>query len=470
MFKASDYVTLLQQLEQFFADSANHHPIAQQLEPSVLRDRLSLELPTEGKPLDALQHDIASYLTYAVKTAHPAYFNQLWGGFNASCLMADMLTSATNTSMYTYEVAPVATLIEKTLIAKLGQLVGFADPEGQFTTGGSNGNLMALAIARHQAFPTLKQTGMGQGPRLVALVSAEAHYSFAKAAHLLGLGTEQLWSVPVDADGRMAVDRLQDLITKARSQGAHPFFVAATAGTTVRGAYDPFPEIAAVAQREKLWFHVDGAWGASVLLSSRHRHLMDGVDQADSVVWDAHKMMGMTLMCSVLLVKQRGQMLNTFSAQGTDYLFHAAAAEPVDLGPGTMHCGRRVDAVKLWLTWQHLGDRGWEALIDQYFALAAQAEAIIEAHPRLHLVAPRQSLNLCFQYRPQTAHFTANDLTLAIRQILLEWGIAMVNYAQIDGQTVFRLVMCNNQTRPEDIEAFFEALVAIAQQLEQEKL
>ena len=315
--------------------------------------------------------------------------------------MGEMLTRATNTSMYTYEVAPVATLIEKTLINKMGQLAGFSDPDGQFTTGGSNGNLMAMAIACHQAIPTLKQTGMVNSPRLIAFVSADAHYSFVKAANLLRLGTDQLWPVPVDESGKMLVAELENLIAKAYAQGARPFFVVGTAGTTVRGAYDPLVEIAAIARREGLWFHVDGAWGASVLLSPTYRHLMQGVEKADSVVWDAHKIMGMTLMCSVLLVKQRGLMLSTFSTYGTAYLFHAAEDDPIDLGPGTMHCGRRVDAVKLWLTWKHLGDRGWEALIDSYFALATHAEAIINAHESLELVTPRQSLNLCFQYIPK---------------------------------------------------------------------
>ncbi|MEO1127277.1 MAG: pyridoxal-dependent decarboxylase [Cyanobacteria bacterium J06639_16] len=475
MFQAADYLNLLQQLENFFADAATPNAITKRLDPDELRDRVSLDLPTDGQPLEHLQTDIANYLTYAVKTAHPAYFNQLWGGFSAPCFMGDMLTSATNTSMYTHEVAPIATLIEKTLIAKMGQLVGFSNPEGQFTTGGSNGNLMAMAIARHQALPILKQMGMANGPQLIAFISADAHYSFAKAAHLLGLGTAQLWPVPVDQAGKMIVAELEALIAKAHTQGAHPFFIAGTAGTTVRGAYDPFAEIAAVAQREGLWFHVDGAWGASVLLSPTHRHLMQGVELADSVVWDAHKMMGMTLMCSVLLVKQQGRMLSTFSTHGTDYLFHTAEVNsvdlgPVDLGPSTMHCGRRVDAVKLWLTWKHLGDRGWASLIDQYFALAAQAEAIINTHESLELVTPRQSLNLCFQYIPKNPQRNPNDLTLKIRQALIAAGVAMVNYAQIGGKVVFRLVICNNQTRPEDIEAFFEALIAIGHRLEQETL
>lgn len=468
MFAVSDYLHLLHQLEQYFTDSANLRSIANPIAPDTLKEQLSLELTAEGKPLNELNADIAQYLIHNVKTGHPRYFNQLWGGFSAPCLMGDMLTSATNTSMYTYEVAPVATLIEKTLIAKLGTLVGFSNPEGQFTTGGSNGNLMAMAMARHRAMPSLKQTGLINAPKLIAFVSEEAHYSFDKAAHLLGIGIEQLWKVPVDANGQMIVAQLEALIVKAHLQGAQPFFVAATAGTTVRGAYDLFTEIATIAQREGLWFHIDGAWGASVLLSPTYRHLMQGVEQADSVVWDAHKMMGMTLMCSMLLVKQRGTMLNTFSTQGTDYIFHAAEEEPTDLGPGTMHCGRRVDAVKLWLTWKHLGDRGWADLIDHYFELATLAEAIINAHNSLKLITPRQSLNLCFQYIPSTIQQSADDFTLKIRQALWEEGLAMVNYAKVNGKMVFRLVLCNNQTSQADVEGFFDGLIAIGRRLEQE--
>ncbi|MEL6813975.1 MAG: aminotransferase class V-fold PLP-dependent enzyme [Cyanobacteria bacterium J06598_3] len=466
MFQTSDYLSLLQQLEQFFQDSTSDQAVANLSDPAVLREQLPLALPTEGKPLQSLNEDISTYLSHAVKTAHPAYFNQLWGGFNAACFMGDVLTSATNTSMYTHEVAPVATLIEKTLIAKMGELVGFSNPEGQFTTGGSNGNLMALAIARHRAFPKLKQAGLSQQPRLVAFVSAEAHYSFGKAVQLLGIGSEQLWKVPTTADGEMDVAALESLIAQARAEGAQPFFVAGTAGTTVRGAYDPLGEIAAIAQRENLWFHVDGAWGASVLLSGTHRALMNGVELADSVVWDAHKMMGMTLICSMLLVKQRGAMMSTFSTQGTEYIFHDDDDDPTDLGPSTLHCGRRVDAVKLWLAWQHLGDRGWQQQIDRYFTLAAEAEALIKAHDSLELVADRVSVNLCFQYVPKNQHLSANDLTLKVRQILIDRGLAMVNYAELSGKVFFRLVICNNQTRSEDLEEFFANLVAIAQALD----
>ncbi|MEL6856499.1 MAG: pyridoxal-dependent decarboxylase, partial [Cyanobacteria bacterium J06607_13] len=183
-------------------------------------------------------------------------------------------------------------------------------------------------------------------------------------------------------------------------------------------------------------------------------------------VWDAHKMMGMTLTCSLLLVRQRGTLLNTFSTGDTDYIFHTSEATPVDLGPATMHCGRRVDGVKLWLAWQHMGDRGWQTMIERYFSLAARAEATIRAHRSLAMTFPRESVNLCFQYLPQSDHYTENEMTLAIRQRLMEKGLAMVNYAELGSKVFFRLVICNNQTHWKDIHALLQNVVTIGHEIE----
>jgi len=514
MFTAADYDDVLHQIETFFKRSAPPHPVTGAAidddtthsstphsntthSSTPNSNTLNLSLPAKGKPLSALAEDITTYLDHAVRTAHPAYFNQLWGGFTPACFIADIITSAANTSMYTREVAPMATSIEKTLVSKLGKLVGFSNPGGQFTTGGSNGNLMAMAIARHQSMPQIKQTGFTHQPPLIAFVSQDAHYSFLKAAQLLGIGAQNLWKVPVDEYGQMETSELKRLIKRARTQGATPFFVAGTAGTTVRGAYDPLEDIGAIAQQERLWFHVDGAWGGGAALSLKHRAMMQGIDKADSVVWDAHKMMGMTLMCSVLLTKEQGVMHGAFSAEGTGYLFHEdepetknleasesnllesnpsesnlAESNLSDLGPSTLHCGRKADAVKLWLTWQHLGDEGWRDLTDRYFSLAERAEMIIISNASLELVFPRQSLNLCFRYVPDSADANnercKNALTIEIRQRLMHKGLAMVNYAALTGKVFLRLVVCNNQTRIADIEKFLEDVVDIGREIEKE--
>ncbi len=466
MFSKDDYHILLEQLEKFFTNSQEDQKVSENLSPEELSQLISLELSKEGSSEENIHQLTELYLKHSVKTSHPRYFNQLWGGFQKAGFMGDIISSAANTSMYTHEVAPVATLIEKSLVKKMGKLAGFPDPEGQFTTGGSNGNLMAMLIARQKAMPQIKANGSSEIPKLTVYCSAESHYSISKGAIIMGLGTDQVRKVPVDEQGKMITTELEQMIHTDLEQGFKPFMIVATAGTTVRGAFDPIDQISPISKKHNLWFHVDGAWGGAVLLSKKHKQLMKGIEQADSLVWDAHKMMGMSLICSVLLVRERGHMLTTFSTQETDYIFHHAKDDPRDLGPSTMHCGRRNDSLKLWLTWKTLGDKGWEELIDHFMSLAEHAEQIINNHDQLQLSSSREFTNICFQVIPKDSSRDINDYNSQIREKLLKRGLVMVNKATLGEKTVIRLVICNHSTQKEHINQFFKEVLETGQELE----
>ncbi|MBL8993277.1 MAG: glutamate decarboxylase, partial [Spirochaetia bacterium] len=295
----------------------------------------------------------------------------------------------------------------------------------------------------------------------------DAHYSFAKAANILGFGTESCVKVPVDDAGRMRAATLENAIRSAKDSGRMPFFVGATAGTTVRGAFDPLPELAEVAARNKLWFHVDGAWGGSVILSQKHRHLLEGVELADSAAWDAHKMMGAPLIASVILFNRSGVLRPINDTSGTDYLFHAED-ESFDLGQLSLQCGRRVDALKLWLMWRHLGDRGFEEKIDHLFSLAAYAVQKISSIPELRLVEPPPSLNICFRFEPKSGAGTPESvdaLNIQIREKLYRKGTSLVNYARVKGRVVIRLIVVNFDLKETDLDRFFEEVVGMGNEL-----
>jgi len=428
--------------------------------PAPLTDAedFDVSLPVMGRTGEQLVRLFRDYVLGSVHTASPLFMNQLWGGSQEVAVQAELLTALMNTSMYTREVAPIATKIERALIQKMGTLAGFENPEGQFTTGGSNGNLMALLMARQRMFPQAKVEGMSEGMRPVIFVSEESHYSLEKAAMTIGMGSQQVWKVPADDRGRLHVDALKALIGQAREDGLHPMMITATAGTTVRGAFDSIDEMADVAESEGLWLHVDGAWGGAALLSKRHRHLLEGVSRADSLVWDAHKMMGMPLMCSALIVKERGMMKQSFDLGNGDYIFHD---DEGDLGPETLHCGRRNDALKLFMSWQSLGDRGWEQLIDRYLSLAEYAEQIIEQHPQLRLVCPRDFTNLCFQVIPEEPVEDMKVFMKYLRKRLMDSGTVMVNQATVRGEQVLRLVICNPGLHRQHLEAFFRQVVKL---------
>ena len=174
----------------------------------------------------------------------------------------------------------------------------------------------------------------------------------------------------------MRPEALDAAIYASKAEGAVPFFVGATAGTTVLGAFDPIEAIADICEQHGLWFHIDGAWGGSALMSDKLRHLLAGCERADSFAWDQHKMMGLPLVCSTILFRQRGLLAQMNHVGGSDYIFHETGVE-TDLGPLSLQCGRRVDALKLWLAWKDKGDAGWGRMVDSYMELADYLESKI---------------------------------------------------------------------------------------------
>jgi glutamate/tyrosine decarboxylase-like PLP-dependent enzyme len=440
-------------------------PVTHYLPPEELADRLDLELPEEGSSLEDLYGTLAEYLKYSVRTGHRQFLNQLWSGYALPGLLGDLFTSLTNTSMYTYEVAPVATLMEQELIQRMGRLAGFMDPEGLFLTGGSNGNLQAMLIARNHVLPDVKQKGFPKAHSMLAFVSEESHYSFDKAANILGIGIGNLKKIKTDAKGSMIPDELNAAIEESKDRGDLPFFVGATAGTTVKGAYDPLEELVEISREHGLWFHVDGSWGGTSLFSPLFRSLLEGLDKADSFIWNAHKLMGLPLISSIFLVREKGHLYRTNSVKGTDYIFHDEGFGAHDIGPRSLQCGRRVDVLKLWLSWKFFGEKGYAERIERFFELSALAEQIVSEHPRLELLAPRSSFNICFRYLPQTAA-DIDAFNLKLREELTRSGKSFVNFARLNQTVAIRLVIAHLDHTRADIETFFQNVISTAEELD----
>uniref|UniRef100_A0A8B9KGZ0 Cysteine sulfinic acid decarboxylase n=1 Tax=Astyanax mexicanus TaxID=7994 RepID=A0A8B9KGZ0_ASTMX len=226
-------------------------------DPEELRALMDLELGEHGESQQQLLKRVRDVAKYSVKTNHPRFFNQLFSGVDYHALTGRLLTETLNTSQYTYEVAPVFVLMEDVVLRKLRSLVGWSEGDGIFCPGGSVSNMYAMNIARYWAFPQVKTQGLWAVPRLAVFTSQESHYSMKKSAAFLGIGTENIYHVKVDESGRMIPEDLEAKIVHAKSQDAVPFFVNATAGTTVQGAFDPLNRIADISERNGMWMHVD---------------------------------------------------------------------------------------------------------------------------------------------------------------------------------------------------------------------
>ena len=423
--------------------SADDEPLTKATAPDKLLKQLNLAVSRHGDGPDALLRLIDVYLDESVRTRNPRYMQSLWGHTLITGLAGDMLASLTNTSMHTYEVSPMATLIEQEMVQTMANIAGFDAGEGVFTSGGSNGNLYGLLCARDWKLPGVQHDGLS-GRSLVAFVSDESHYSVKMAINVLGIGLDHLISIPCDSDGRMDVDVLSQEINNQQRAGRTPFCVMATSGTTVRGAFDPLREIAEVCAREYLWLHVDASWGGTALLSPKHRSLLAGIELADSLCWDPHKLMGMPISCSVFLARKANTLARVCShGDEADYLFHEANAN-VDRGRISLQCGRRVDALKLWLAWKSLGHSGWQERVDRCMETAEELEAKISSNARLVLMSERQFTNVCLRYEPADSGGTDLDaLNSSIHQRISTGGRFMVTKAVLDGQVIIRPVIAN---------------------------
>lgn len=433
--------------------------------PLELEKLLDLKISEESKNYDSLFSDIENYLNYSVKTGHKQFLNQLYSGQNLPALIGEFVTALTNTSMYTYEVAPMATLIEKELIKKMCGIVGFTNGGGTFATGGSNANMLAMMSARNKRLPSVKQTGLKSGYVLTAFVSDQSHYSFDTAANILGIGSAYVYKVKSDAQGRMLTEDLAKQIEESIQKGETPFFIAATTGTTLLGAFDPLDEIAEIAKKHDIWMHVDGSFGGSIILSKKYRHLFQGIGRADSFTWNPHKLMNVPLVASVLLMKDNKRLLKNLSDLDTDYIYHDNEAAEFNLGKQSVQCGRRVDALKVWLAWRFYGDKGYEKRINRMFELARYAQSKVENHAKLKLVADPQSLTVCFVYHAKKQE-ELDELNLAIRENLMQQGLTIVNYGYLKGKVAIRLVISNPDVTESDLDEFFGYFVKMGMELE----
>ncbi|KIW10962.1 hypothetical protein PV08_10261 [Exophiala spinifera] len=402
--------------------------------PSELRSILSrdgtLSLPDDGTGQTGLLDSLASILKYSVNTSAPGFLDKLYAAPLPPGIAADLILSVLNTNLHVYQVSPVLSLIETHVAKALASLFGFTGPTagGINVQGGSASNLTSIVIARNSLYPETKTLGNHAGGlRLVMFTSEHGHYSIEKAAQQCGFGTESVVSVPVDpVTGTMDPVMLESLIVREKEvNGTTPFYVNATAGSTVLGSFDPFIEISRVARKYGLWMHIDGAWGGSFVFSEtlRERSLR-GCELADSIATNPHKMLGVPVTCSFLLLKdlRNAHRSNTLRA---GYLFHdeeedntngdgsrstdgaegeedGAWTPPEDLADLTLQCGRRGDSLKLFLAWQYYGTLGYRTKIENAYSVACHMVQLVEAHPDLVLVStnPPPCLQVCFYYAP----------------------------------------------------------------------
>uniref|UniRef100_A0A8C7N8F0 Glutamate decarboxylase 1 n=1 Tax=Oncorhynchus kisutch TaxID=8019 RepID=A0A8C7N8F0_ONCKI len=425
-----------------------HHP--HQLLEGM--EGFNLELSDQPESLEQILVDCRDTLKYGVRTGHPRFFNQLSTGLDIIGLAGEWLTSTANTNMFTYEIAPVFVLMEQLTLKKMREIIGWPDGEGDgiFSPGGAISNMYSVMTARYKFFPDVKTKGMTAAHRLVLFTSEHSHYSIKKASAALGFGTENLILLSTDERGRVIPADLEAKVIDAKARGCVPMFVNATAGSTVYGKYN---------------IHSQGAWGGGLLMSRKHRHKLSGVERANSVTWNPHKMMGVPLQCSAILVRERG-VLSGCNSMCAGYLFQPDKQYDVsyDTGDKAIQCGRHVDIFKFWLMWKAKGTIGFEHHIDKCLDLSHYLYTKIRDREGYQMVfeGEPQHTNVCFWYLPpgirdmpdgQERRDRLHKVAPKIKALMMESGTTMVGYQpQGDKVNFFRMVISNPAATRSDID------------------
>ena len=444
--------------------------------PQALGTLLGGDLfPARGVPIDEALQQAESLVRHSIVTGHPAAAAHLHCPPLIAALAAEVLLSALNQSMDSFDQAPAATIVELQVTDWLCRAAGLpAGAGGAFTAGGTQSNYMGLWLARdvwlaQQRGWSVRTRGLPpNASRLAILCSEVAHFTVDKSAIQLGLGTDAVVKVAVDDRFRMIPAALNEAIDRLAAEGRTPFCIVGTAGTTDFGSIDPLGALADAAERCGAWFHVDAAYGGALLFSPRGATALAGLDRADSITLDFHKLLWQPISCGAFLLRDAAhyELLTTYA----DYLnpeSHATDGIP-DLVNRSVLTTRRFDALKLWMTMRVLGREKLAALIDQTCALAQSVAAVIAAHPSLELVhAPEQLSCVLFRYRRQQqagaeGHAATRDdqLNTLIRDDLFRRGAAVIGVTKVRDRTTLKLTLLNPTAALHELSAIVDAVAA----------
>ena len=447
MSSISNDLVLFNELVEVLISEEDKHPVASRIDPDKLYDSVDLSLNPSAIVDDEFKKVLKDVLVSTPKTATNLFFNQLFGGRQSKAVLGDLLAVMLNNSMYTYKVAGPQVGIEQEIIRQSCNLIGYGDQSnGTFPTGGSMSNYMALVMARDAKDPNCRTDGMSKP--MVVYTSKESHYSNGKNASFAGIGKNNIRYISADSKGRMIPEKLEKQIIEDLEEGLLPTYVNVTAGTTVLGAFDPINNIADITEKYGVWLHVDGAYCGSVIFSDHYKHLVTGIERSNSFSYNAHKMIGTPLTCSIILVNDKKHLYDSFSNQA-DYLYQTDG-DDFNLGKTSFQCGRRNDALKFWTLWKSLGTNGLKQIVDHQFELADVAREYVRNNSNYTLYSFDDSISICFNYK--------NIDPSALCTALYQHQITVVGFGSFEEDSFIRLVTINANNEKSDILNFFKIL------------
>jgi L-2,4-diaminobutyrate decarboxylase len=469
------YRNAIARAAHMLADSLPKSPYSGR-NPAELADLVAGEpCAPEGVDLKDVLKEVRTVIENSVAVWHPFTAAHLHCPPLIPALAAEVILTGLNQSMDSFDQAPAATVLEQRLLRWLCQEAGLPPTaDGTMTPGGTVSNYTALLLARdawcqtHLGWHVMERGLPPEASRFRILCSELAHFSVAKSAAQLGLGTGAVVSVAADADYQMCPRDLARQLARLKAEGLLPIAVVATAGTTDFGSIDPLPALAAIAHAAGAWVHVDAAYGGALLFSARHRDRLAGLELADSVTLDFHKLFWQPISCGALLIRDVAHF--DLIKLNADYLNpeeHEALGIP-DLVTRSVLTTRRFDALKLWMSLRVLGRQQLAAMIDRTLELASLAYAEIASHPRLEAIHEPRLGCVVFRYQAEDADADADHLNDLIRRRLFDSGRAVIGHTRVRGRACLKFTFLNPCTSPAEVAGLIGLVASQGEELETE--
>ncbi len=462
--KGQEYVLNSEQLENavknfvhdFCADKheIRTQPVIQESDELLLERIKKIGIPEQGRNVEEVVKQMQDEVfKFSGNGNHPRFFGFIPGPASSVSWLGDVMTSAYNIHAGGSKLAPTVNCIEQQVIRWLADQAGFGENAGGiFVSGGSMANITALTAARDKK---LDENTLHLG---TAYVSDQTHSSVAKGLRVIGITSGRIRSIPTDDGFRMNMEELRKAVEQDEKDGFIPFVAIGTAGTTNTGSVDPLDEIADLCEQHHMWFHVDGAYGGSVLASPRYKHLLKGVERADSLSWDAHKWLFQTYGCAAVIAKDVRDLYKSFHVS-PEYLKDIETEDSINMYDIGIELTRPARGLKLWLTLQVLGTELMGSAIEHGFQLAKWAEEFLTDRKNWEIISPAQMSIVNFRYAPEgMGEQQLDELNERMSLRLNESGFAAIYTTVLGGKKVLRLCAIHPETTQEDIQTTLQLL------------
>jgi aromatic-L-amino-acid/L-tryptophan decarboxylase len=447
-------------------------PVLPDVRPGALRDLLPPEAPLAGEAMEDILADFDRLiLPHTTHWNHPGFFAYFSVSGSAPGILGEALTAALNVNAMLWRTGPAATELEEVTLGWLRAMLGLSDAfDGTINDTASSSTLHAIAAAR-EADPSLRireegLAGRADVPRLRVYCSEEAHSSVDKAVLTLGMGISGLRHIPTDGDRAMDAAALEHAIDEDRRAGIRPIAVVATVGTTSTTAVDPVRAISEICRRNDLWLHVDAAYGGAAAILPELRHVLDGCEEADSIVVNPHKWLFVPIDCSVLYTRRPDVLKRAFSIV-PEYLTTTDPAETRNLMDYGVALGRRFRALKLWFVLRHFGTDGIRERLRHHIDLARSFAEWVDQDATFERLAPTRFSVVVFRFRPpgETVEERIDELNIQLLQQLNASGEVFLSHTRVDGKYALRLAIGNIRTASAHVARAWQLAKETAQRL-----